>query len=90
MFIFKKVSTQFLLPPGIFIILLVGFGIWFLFKKQWKAGMVNLSIGIFMWLLSISPVADAMFRGLESDFRIPENPRGDVIILLGGGVYDSV
>ncbi|HCZ11822.1 MAG TPA: YdcF family protein [Nitrospiraceae bacterium] len=52
--------------------------------------MVNLSIGIFMWLLSISPVADAMLRGLESDFKIPENPRGDVIILLGGGVYDKV
>lgn len=77
------------MPPGIFIVLLVGFGIWFLFKKQWKAGMVNLSIGIFIWLLSISPVADTMIRGLESDFKIPENPRGDVIILLGGGAYDN-
>ena len=77
------------MPPGIFIVLLVGFGIWFLLKKQWKAGMVNLSIGIFMWLLSISPVADTMIRGLESDFKIPENPRGDVIILLGGGAYDN-
>ncbi|MBI5213134.1 MAG: YdcF family protein [Nitrospirae bacterium] len=90
MFIFKKILTPFLMPPGIFIVLLVGFGIWFFLKKQWKAGMVNLSIGIFMWLLSISPVADAMLRGLESDFKIPENPRGDVIILLGGGVYDKV
>lgn len=90
MFIFKKILTSFLMPPGIFIVLLVGFGIWFLLKKQWKAGMANLSIGIFIWLLSISPVADTMLRGLESDFKIPENPRGDVIILLGGGVYDKV
>ncbi|MEW6213735.1 MAG: YdcF family protein [Nitrospirota bacterium] len=29
-----------------------------------------------------------MLRGLESDFNIPQNPEGDVIILLGGGVYD--
>lgn len=42
-----------------------------------------------MWAFSTLPVADAMLNGLESDFRIPENPRGDVIILLGGGVYDN-
>lgn len=90
MFELKKILTAFLLPPGIFIVLLLFSGLWFLFKKNWKAGIINCLIGIFIWLLSISPVADAMLRGLESDFKIPENPRGDVIILLGGGVYDKV
>ncbi|HCL82166.1 MAG TPA: YdcF family protein, partial [Nitrospiraceae bacterium] len=89
MFIFKKILTSFLMPPGIFIILLVGFGIWFLFKKQWKAGMVNLSIGIFIWLLAITPVSYAMLSWLESDFKLPENPHGDVIILLGAGIYGN-
>jgi uncharacterized SAM-binding protein YcdF (DUF218 family) len=90
MLITKKILTAFLLPPGIFIALLLFSGLWFLFKKNWKAGIINCLIGIFIWLLSISPVADAMLRGLESDFKIPENPRGDVIILPGGGVYDKV
>jgi uncharacterized SAM-binding protein YcdF (DUF218 family) len=90
MFIFKKILTAFLLPPGIFIVLLLFSGLWFLFKKNWKAGIINCLIGFFMWLLSISPVADAMIRGLESGLKIPENPNGDVIILLGGGVYDKV
>ncbi len=90
MFELKKILTAFLLPPGIFIVLLLFSGLWFLFKKNWKAGIINCFIGIFIWLLSILPVADAMLRGLESDFKIPENPHGDVIILLGGGVYDKV
>lgn len=90
MFIFKKILTSFLLPPGVFIVLLVFSGIWFLFKRQWKSGIINCLIGILMWLLFISPVADVLNRGLEADFKISENPQGDVIILLGGGVYDKV
>ncbi|WP_333654286.1 YdcF family protein [Dissulfurispira sp.] len=89
MFALKKILTAFLLPPGIFIVLLLFSGLWFLFKKNWKAGIINCFLGISMWAFSISPVEDAMLRGLESDFRIPENPHGDVIILLGGGVYDN-
>lgn len=90
MFALKKILTAFLLPPGIFIVILLFSGLWFLFKKNWKAGIINCLTGIFIWLFSISPVADAMLGGLESDFKIPENPHGDVIILLGGGVYDKV
>lgn len=89
MFILKKILTPFLMPPGIFIGLLICSGIWLFFRKRWKAGFLNCLIGIFMWLLSLSPVSDMMLRGLESDFKIPESPSGDVIILLGGGVYDE-
>jgi len=89
MFIAKKIITAFLLPPGIFVVLLLSSGMYFLFKKNWRVGIMNCFIGIFIWALSISPVADAMLRGLESDFEIPPNPRGDVIILLGGGAYDK-
>ena len=89
MFILKKILTPFLMPPGIFIGLLICAGIWLFFKKHWKAGFLNCLIGIFMWLLSLSPVSDTMLRGLESDFKIPKNLHGDVIILLGGGVTDK-
>lgn len=89
MFELKKILTPFLLPPGIFIVLLLFSGLWFLFKKNWKAGIISCFLGISMWAFSISPVADTMLRGLESDFKIPENLQGDVIILLGGGAYDG-
>jgi len=89
MFILKKILTAFLIPPGIFISLLICSGIWLFFRKSWKAGFLNCLIGIFIWLLSLAPVSDMMLRGLESGFKIPESPSGDVIILLGGGVYDE-
>ncbi len=89
MFMLKKILTPFVLPPGLFIISLILAGAWFLYKKNRKAGIVNLIIACFAWLLSISPVSDVMLRGLESEFSIPENPQGDVIILLGGGINDK-
>jgi len=90
MFMFKKIVTPFLLPPGIFIVVLLLAGIWAIFKrKSWKLGVLNVLIAVSGWLLSISPVTDGMLRGLESGFKIPANLQGDVIILLGGGANDN-
>jgi len=89
MFMLKKILTHFLLPPGIFIISIIFTGAWFLHKKKWKAGIVTLVFGGFAWALSISPVADSMIRGLESEYSIPKNIKGDVIILLGRGICDK-
>lgn len=89
MFILKKVLTPFLLPPGIFIISLIFTGVWFLHKKKWKAGIVVLIFGCFAWALSTAPVSDAMIKSLESEYGIPKNVEGDVIILLGRGVCDK-
>jgi uncharacterized SAM-binding protein YcdF (DUF218 family) len=89
MFTLKKVLTPFLLPPGIFIISLIFAGAWFLHKKNWRVGMATLVLGCSAWVLSIAPVSDAMIRGLESEYGIPKNPEGDVIILLGMGVDNN-
>ncbi|MBI5682342.1 MAG: YdcF family protein [Deltaproteobacteria bacterium] len=90
MFVIKKLLTPFLLPPGIFIPILIFTGLWFLYKRYRTSGITNILLGMFIWFLSISPVSDALFRGLEQNIKIPEDPKGDVIILLGGGVYDGV
>jgi uncharacterized SAM-binding protein YcdF (DUF218 family) len=87
MFFLKKLITPFLLPPGIFVVGLLLSALWFLMKKNWKAGFVNMGIGCLMWAISVSPVSDRMLRGLESEQAVPQNVTGDVIILLGGGVY---
>jgi uncharacterized SAM-binding protein YcdF (DUF218 family) len=90
MFIFKKIVSAFLLPPGIFVALLLCSSVWLFSRKNVKAALVNFFLGCFLWVLSTSPVADALLRGLEHELAIPQNPKGDVIVLLGGGTYDNV
>lgn len=90
LFIIKKIVTPFLLFPGFFIVILLITGGCFLSKKHNKAAVINFIIGLSMWFVSISPVSDTILHGLESEFNIPQNPQGDVIILLGGGVYEGV
>jgi uncharacterized SAM-binding protein YcdF (DUF218 family) len=89
-FLLKKVLSAFILPPGIFILLSLFFCAFFLFRRQTGAALTNLFLAILMWLLSISPVSDALLRGLESGYAMPDNPHGDVIVLLGGGIYENV
>ncbi len=88
-FILKKVLNPFLSPPGIIVIFLIVSGVWLLSRRYLKAGFINLITGILLWILSISPVSDALLQGLESELKIPVEPQGDVIILLGGGSRDK-
>jgi len=89
MFAFKKAITSLVLPPGLFIVILILSG-FLLLKKSWKAGLVNIIIGFSLWCASIIPVSDMLMKGLETGLTMPKDPRGDVIIVLGGGVYDEV
>lgn len=89
MFVLKKLITPFLLPPGILILTLIFSGLFFL-KKFRKAGVLNILLGFSLWLLSLGPVSDTLTKGLEKDLVMPDNPRGDAIILLGGGVHEGV
>ncbi|MCL4476400.1 MAG: YdcF family protein [Nitrospirae bacterium] len=90
MFLFKKIAGVFLFPPGIFVTLLLCSSAWLFSRRNAKAASVNLFLGCLLWLFSTSPVADTMLRGLEYESAIPQSPKGDVIILLGGGAYDNV
>jgi uncharacterized SAM-binding protein YcdF (DUF218 family) len=89
-FVLKKIVAPFLLPPGVFIILLVGSGFWLMRRKNYRLALMQMGLGLLLWGLSITPVADRFLMGLESEFPIPEAIAGDVIILLGGGVADDV
>jgi uncharacterized SAM-binding protein YcdF (DUF218 family) len=83
MLVLKKIVTSIGLPPGIFIILLIGSGLWLFNQKQRKAGAINFIIAGLIWGLSISPVSNTMLKWLESDFYFSKSSHGDVIILLG-------
>lgn len=87
MFIAKKIITSFILPPGIFILLLLAIGVYCALKKSSRIAVMNILMALLLWASSTGPVADAMLRGLESRFAMPKNPQGDAIILLDGGAY---
>jgi uncharacterized SAM-binding protein YcdF (DUF218 family) len=90
MFVLKKAISPWVLPPGLFVMVMILIAAAMFFRKHWRWASVNLITGLTLWALSIAPVSDRLMRGLESEFTIPEKPSGDVIILLGGGVVRQV
>ena len=90
MFLFKKLVTPFILPPGLFILALILSGIFLIFWHRRKIGIFNLVVGLLFWIVCSAPFSNFLMSGLESDFQIPQNVKGDVIVLLGGGSIDNV
>ena len=85
-----KLGASFVLPPGIFFLALL-----FLARLAWLRGErfaakgVALIVAVF-YLLSTYLVADVLMGALEHAYEPPENPAGDVIIMLGGGAFSDV
>jgi uncharacterized SAM-binding protein YcdF (DUF218 family) len=87
-FIIKKVVTQCLLPPGIFIILLL---LAFVFLKR-RVRFLALFFALFIYILSIGPTSNLLLAPLENSFPVPsleEVKTGHAYVVLGGGIYDN-
>jgi len=87
MFFLKKFITYLILPPGIYILLLLLLAV--LLRKRRSLYLLCLSGALSMYLISVEPFKDLLFYPLESRYPTPEEVRGDVIVILGGGVYNS-
>lgn len=88
---FLKFGASWILPPGIFIIMLLVL-VWYLWKKkrERKLAMIILSFTTVFYLLCTSFIAEKTMAWLEEAYYPPQNPQGDVIIMLGGGaIADS-
>jgi uncharacterized SAM-binding protein YcdF (DUF218 family) len=86
-FITNLIAT-FLLPP-LSIFLLLGFGVWLVFKKR-KAGAYVVALsGMLLWLLSTPYVAEYALQQIEGETLALKNPlpQADAIVILGGGTY---
>lgn len=82
---FLKLFYQtFLLPPGIFIIILLSLSVWLIRRNRILAGFLFV-VTILLYLSSILLVSDALIRSLEKRHMPPSEVSGDVIIILGGG-----
>lgn len=87
-FIIKKLVTHCLLPPGIFIILLL---LACIFLKR-RLKLLAFLFALFIYILSIGPTKDLLLVPLENSFVVPsleEVKTGDAYVVLGGGVYDN-
>lgn len=79
-----KFGASFILPPGIFIVMLT-LGVILLWKRNRKIAQMMAGTVCLFYLLTTSLVADALLGSLESRYAPPEMVAGDVIIMLGGG-----
>jgi uncharacterized SAM-binding protein YcdF (DUF218 family) len=86
LFITKKCITPFLLPPGVFVLILLISGLLLLRRKSWKIGVLNCIIALLIWLSSLTPFADMLLAKREQGLLLPEKINGDAIVVLGGGI----
>lgn len=83
-YIIKFLYEAFLLPPGIFIlILLICF--YFLRKQKNKFADILLFITIIFYIFTTPAVSNQIIRSLENKYTLPKNLNGDVIVMLSGG-----
>ncbi|EDP74763.1 YdcF family protein [Hydrogenivirga sp. 128-5-R1-1] len=87
MFFIKKLISYLILPPGIFIALFLLIAV--LSRKRKLIYVPALAGALALYLISVEPFKDVLFYPLESPFKTPKRIRGDVIVVLGGGAYNS-
>ena len=86
MFFLKKLVSYFILPPGIFILLLLLIAT---LAKRKAVRRLALFSALSLYLISTEPVKDALIYPLESEYSRGDASRAQAIVVLGGGVYNS-
>jgi uncharacterized SAM-binding protein YcdF (DUF218 family) len=82
-----KFGAAWVLPPGIFF-LAMWYVAWRLYKKREKRLAAMLAALVFVfYLFCTSLVSERLMGALESAYTPPDNPQGDVVIMLGGGAF---
>ncbi|MFT8872034.1 MAG: YdcF family protein [Sporolactobacillus sp.] len=79
-----KFMYGFLLPPGLFITLLVLLSVllWKRGARAWKAAAL-LSVLLYIFLIPLTGIL--LLRPLETTYNLPHHLDGDVIVMLGAG-----
>ncbi len=85
----SKFIEPFLLPPGLFVVLLVALGVWLIrWRRDRLSGILTLSVALLFYLLSTAVIGELLIRPLENAYPPPETGEarwGDAIVVLGGG-----
>lgn len=83
-----KFIYSFVLPPGLFVVLLLLLVLW-LWKRQRKPAVALLAITLLFYLSTTQLVSHALIGSLEKRYPQPSEVQGDVIVVLGGGATSS-
>lgn len=91
MLLFSKLLTYLLLPPGVIVVGLIA-GIVLLYRRKQRIAVIFITASCaLLFLLSLTPVKDALILPLENRFSPPapeELNRAEAIVVLGGGVVE--
>ncbi len=80
-----KFLYSFLLPPGLFVLLLLALSIWLWSKRQPRQAFVLFIINLVLYASMTPLVSDALIGSLEQKYAPPAAIQSDVIVVLGGG-----
>jgi uncharacterized SAM-binding protein YcdF (DUF218 family) len=89
MFLFKKLLTPFLLPPGLFSALAFCLAA-LRFRKDRKQALTWAGFALLIWAASIKPVGDLALARLEYAYPPPVEIKADAVVLLSGGIQEGV
>jgi uncharacterized SAM-binding protein YcdF (DUF218 family) len=88
-----KFIEPFLLPPGLFVLLLPALGVWLLRRRHDRpSAVVTFVIGGMLYLLSTPVVGELLILPLEGAYPPPEAAEacwGDAIVVLGAGTRSA-
>jgi uncharacterized SAM-binding protein YcdF (DUF218 family) len=87
MFFLKKLVSYFILPPGLFVILLLLIAL--VSGKNRLVRRLALASALGLYLISTEPVKDALIYPLEFEHPRADPETAQAIVVLGGGVYNS-
>lgn len=79
-----KFVYSIILPPGIFVLLLLGLALW-IWNKNRRPAAVLLGITLLLYLCMTPLVSNSLIGSLEKQYTPPDHPYGDVIVVLGSG-----
>ncbi|WNS46851.1 YdcF family protein [Paenibacillus sp. MMS20-IR301] len=88
MIYFIKFVYSFVLPPGIFVVLLLAMALW-LWKKNRRPALTLLAVTLLLYLSMTSFASDLLIGSLEKKYTQPAAVDGDVIVVLGGGAVSG-
>ncbi|MDD9147963.1 YdcF family protein [Sporolactobacillus sp. CQH2019] len=78
-----KFVYGFILPPGLFVTLLVILSI--RIRRHRPVAIITGSLAVLLYLSYIPITGDLLLHPLENAYQPPSHPSGDVIVMLGGG-----
>lgn len=79
-----KFIYGFILPPGLFVTLLVILSIW-LHRRHRTVAVITWCLSILLYLSYIPMTGNLLVHPLENCYQPPSQLNGDVLVMLGGG-----